>query len=83
MRFRPVALLVVIHILLTFGGLMLHLRIHPPTKSLYFWWAAPTGAFSLLLIPFLYLRPSTVAWALVGVPGVRRQARKMHALINP
>jgi len=65
MRFRPVTLLVAIHILLTFGGLMLHLRIHPPTKSLYFWWAAPTGAFSLLLIPFLYLRPSTVAWGVL------------------
>ena len=65
MRLRPVTLLILIHVLLSFGGLLLHLRIHPPTKSLFFWWAAPTGAFSLLVIPLLYLRPSTVAWGVL------------------
>ena len=65
MRFRSLTLLIAIHILLSLGGLLLHLRIHPPTQSLFFWWAAPTGAFSLLVIPLLYLRPSTVAWGVL------------------
>lgn len=61
---KPLYMLVLSHMLLSLGGLFLHVGLHPPIKSLYFWWAAPMSAVSLLLLPVLFLRASTVG---VGV----------------
>lgn len=61
---KPIHMLVLSHILLSFGGFCLHLGLHPPAKSLYFWWAAPMSGVSLILLPVLFLRASTVG---VGV----------------
>ena len=59
---RPVKILILIHICISAAGLLLHLSLHPMGKSLFFLWAAPMSAMSLVVIPFLYYRPSTVAW---------------------
>jgi hypothetical protein len=61
---KPAYMLVLSHMLLSLGGLFLHAGLHPPVKSLYFWWAAPMSGVSLLLLPVLFLRSSTVG---VGV----------------
>jgi hypothetical protein len=42
--------------------MLTHLSLHPVDKSLYFLWASPLSAFSLIVIPVLYYRPSTVKW---------------------
>ena len=55
-------ILVVVHALLSLAGLVVHLNLHPPLGSLYFWWAAPMDILSLTLLPILFLRPATVGW---------------------
>ncbi|WP_300670406.1 hypothetical protein [Desulfoluna sp.] len=62
---KPAHMLVLSHMLLSIGGLFLHLRFHPPMKSLYFWWAAPMSAVSLCLLPPLFLRASTAGVAVL------------------
>jgi hypothetical protein len=42
--------------------MLAHVNQHPFGKSLYFLWASPTSAFSLIVIPVLYYRPLTVKW---------------------
>lgn len=59
---RSVRILILIHIGITLGGMLMHLKFHSPLKSLYFWWASPVNAVSLLIIPVLYCRPSTAGW---------------------
>ena len=59
---RSVTFLILLHMCISLGGMLIHLKLHPVGKSLYFLWASPVSAFSLLVIPFLYLRSSTVAW---------------------
>lgn len=65
MSHRPAHMLVLSHMLLSLGGLFLHGGLHPPVQSLYFWWAAPMSAMSLLLLPPLFLRASTVGLAVL------------------
>lgn len=62
---RPLHLLILCHMLLSFAGFCLHMGLHPPAKSLYFWWAAPLSGVSLLLLPFLFLQTSTVGVAVL------------------
>lgn len=59
---RSVKILILIHVALSLIGLTAHLKLHPVTKSLFFWWAAPVDIFSLLVIPVLFARPATVSW---------------------
>lgn len=59
---RSVKFLILLHMCISLGGMLIHLKLHPVGKSLYFLWASPVSAFSLLVIPFLYLRSSTVSW---------------------
>ena len=59
---RSVKILILVHIAITLVGLAAHMKLHPVTKSLFYWWAAPANVFSLLVIPVLYARPATVAW---------------------
>jgi len=62
---KPAHMLVCSHILLSLGGLFLHAGLHPPIKSLFFWWAAPMSTVSLLLLPPLFLRTATVGVAVL------------------
>ena len=59
---RSVKLLIIAHICISLGGLLIHLKLHPPGQSLYFWWAAPVAAFSVIVLPFLFAKRSTVGW---------------------
>ena len=57
-----VRILIFIHMCISLTGMLAHLNQHPVGKSLYFLWASPLSAFSLIVIPVLYYRPSTVKW---------------------
>ena len=59
---QSVKLLIIAHICISLGGFLIHLRLHPPGQSLYFWWAAPVSAFSVIVLPFLFAGRSTVGW---------------------
>jgi len=59
---QSVKLLIIAHICISLGGFLIHLRLHPLGQSLYFWWAAPVAAFSVVVLPFLFARRSTVGW---------------------
>lgn len=59
---RSAKILIAVHIAITLVGLPAHMKLHPVTKSLFFWWATPVCVFSLFVIPVLYARPATVAW---------------------
>lgn len=60
---KSVKFLILTHILMSLGGLMLHVRIHPPSESLLNWWAPAFGIVNLFVLPFLFSRSSTVSWA--------------------
>lgn len=60
---RATAWLVTAHAALSLGGMLIHLTVHPVTQSLYYFWAAPADGFSLIVLPILFLRRSTVGWA--------------------
>jgi hypothetical protein len=49
--------------LLSLGGLLLHLRLHPPAQSLFNWIPAVFGLVSTVALPFLFNRRETVAYA--------------------
>ena len=49
--------------ILSLGGLLLHLRIHPPGESLFNWLGTGFPLVNVVIVPFLFSRPSTVAWA--------------------
>ncbi len=48
---------------LSFGGLILHLRIHPPSESLFFWIPVLLAAVNAFILPFLFNWRKTVASA--------------------
>lgn len=45
------------------GGLLLHIRIHPPSEEAFHWLPVIFGVLSTLVSPFLFNNPRTVAWA--------------------
>lgn len=49
--------------LISFGGLLLHLRIHPPALSLFNWWATGFAALNALLVPLLFLHARSLGLA--------------------
>jgi hypothetical protein len=49
--------------LLSVGGFMLHLRIHPPAASLFNWIPAVFGAVNVFVLPLLFRRPATAPLA--------------------
>lgn len=53
---------ILLYICVSLAGLVIHLKLHSPTKSLYFWWASPVNIFSLVVIPYLFVHPRTVPW---------------------
>ena len=48
---------------ISLGGLLLHLRIHPPAKSAYNLVPAVCGGITTFVLPFLFNDRRTVAWA--------------------
>ena len=62
-KLRSVRLLILAHVCISLGGLLIHIKLHPMSQSLYFWWASPVAAFSVLVLPLLFSRSSTVGWA--------------------
>ncbi len=59
---RSVKMLLIIHIGISLGGLLIHMKLHPVLESLYYLWASPVNVFSILVIPLLLARPSTAGW---------------------
>ena len=59
---RLVKFLVPVHMGISLLGLVIHLQVHPLSRSLYFWWAAPVSFFSLAVLPVLFLQGKTVGW---------------------
>ncbi|QJT07533.1 hypothetical protein [Oceanidesulfovibrio marinus] len=57
-----IRLLALAYALLSFGGLLLHLRIHPVDAALLNWVPAVVGALNCVVVPFLFLRRALVAW---------------------
>ena len=51
--------------LISLGGLLLHLRIHPPMDEASNWIPAIFGVLSVIVLPFLFNSPRTVAVAYV------------------
>ena len=52
-------------LLISLGGLLLHLRIHPPTEEASHWIPAVFGAVSVIVLPLLFNSPRTVAIAYI------------------
>jgi len=50
-------------ILMAAGGLLLHLRIHPPAEDTLYWVPALFGATNILIVPFLFNSVRGVVWA--------------------
>jgi hypothetical protein len=49
--------------LISLGGLLLHLRIHPPAQSLFNWIPCAFGLVGTFALPVLFNRRETVAYA--------------------
>jgi predicted ferric reductase len=62
MRRRNVGLLLWGLALIAAGGLLLHLRIHPPAKGVFFWAPALWGGVCVVAVPLLLARPRTAPW---------------------
>ncbi len=45
------------------GGLLLHIRIHPPSEEAFHWVPVIFGVISTFVLPFLFSNARTVAWA--------------------
>jgi hypothetical protein len=45
------------------GGLLLHIRIHPPSEEASHWVPVIFGVISTFVLPFLFSNARTVAWA--------------------
>ncbi len=48
---------------LSFGGLLLHLRIHPPMREAENWLAAGFGILTSFAVPFMFNHRKTATWA--------------------
>ncbi len=60
---REVRDLIWVYFFVSFGGLLLHVRIHPPGNSMFNWIATGFAALNTFLLPFLFNSAKTVAWA--------------------
>lgn len=49
--------------LIGLGGLLLHIRIHPPSLELFNWLPPALGALNIAVLPILFQMEKTVAWA--------------------
>jgi hypothetical protein len=55
--------LISVYIFISLGGLLLHLRIHPPSANVFNWIPAAFGVVNVFVLPFLFNSPATVAGA--------------------
>ncbi len=55
--------LIWVYFFMSLGGLLLHLRIHPPSDNMFNWVPAAFGAVNAFVLPFLFNSPTTVASA--------------------
>lgn len=60
---KDIRMLIWAFVLLSVGGLMLHIRIHPPAVSLFNCLPVAFGAVNILLLPFLFRRAETAPLA--------------------
>jgi hypothetical protein len=60
---REVRGLIWVFFFVSLGGLLLHLRIHPPKENVFNWIPAAFAAANAFVLPFLFSSPATVAWA--------------------
>jgi hypothetical protein len=63
MPLKDIRMLILAFVLLSVGGLMLHIRIHPPAASLFNWIPVAFGAVNILLLPLLFRRADTAPLA--------------------
>ena len=49
--------------LISYGGLLIHLKIHPPAHSAFNCVPLVFGVLNVLVLPFLFNHERTVAWA--------------------
>ena len=63
MPLKDIRMLILAFVLLSVGGLMLHIRIHPPAASLFNWIPVAFGAVNILLLPLLFRRADTAPCA--------------------
>lgn len=63
MPLKDIRMLILAFVLLSVGGLMLHIRIHPPAASLFNWIPVAFGAINILLLPLLFRRAGTAPLA--------------------
>lgn len=66
---RIVPILIALHMLISLTGVLIHIKLHPPSESIYYWWASLPSIFSLLVVPVLYSRPLTVPWGFMLTAG--------------
>jgi len=59
--------LIWVYFFMSLGGLLLHLRIHPPSANVFNWVPAAFGAVNAFVLPILFNSPTTVAWAYIFV----------------
>ena len=64
---KEVRELIWVFFFISLGGLLLHLRIHPPQESLFHWVAAGFAGVNTFLLPFLFNKPATAPWAYLFV----------------
>ena len=48
---------------LSLGGLLLHVRIHPPEKSVFNWIPVVFGVLGTAVLPWMFNNRRTVPWA--------------------
>jgi len=65
-RPRLARLLALAWFLLSLGGLLLHLRIHPVPESIYHWTPAAFGLLNTFVLPLLFLQPKSVGLAVLA-----------------
>jgi hypothetical protein len=71
--------------LLSLGGLLLHLRIHPPGKSLFNLIPAVFGAVNAFLLPFLFNNRTTAPWAYLitwATVGIGTVGMAYYSIVN-
>jgi hypothetical protein len=57
--------LIWVYFFVSLGGLLLHIRIHPPQDSMFNFTATAFAAMNTFVLPFLFNSPRTVAWAYI------------------
>ncbi len=78
---KDIRMLIQAFVLLSVGGLMLHIRIHPPAASLFNWIPVAFGAVNILLLPLLFRRADTAPACLHALLHHRYRRHNRHGLL--